>query len=58
MEKAVILYDHLEYFATFGIIYGLVVYVVCGHLVYFSGLVCSDKEESGNLCHVHMGELL
>jgi hypothetical protein len=32
----------------FGIMYGLLVYVVCGHLVYFYVLVCLDREKSGN----------
>jgi hypothetical protein len=31
-----------------GIINGLLVYVVCGHLVYFFDLVCSGKVKSGN----------
>jgi hypothetical protein len=40
----VLFYDHLEYFTV--IWYNLWQFgIVCGHLVYFSILVCLDKEE-------------
>jgi hypothetical protein len=45
----------LVYFMTiwnnlwpFGIIYIRLVYIVCGHLLYFPNLECLDQEKSGN----------
>jgi hypothetical protein len=35
MENAVIFYDHMEYFTAIWYNFGLLVYIVCGHLVYF-----------------------
>jgi hypothetical protein len=47
MENIVIFYDHLEYFWSFGIIYGrLVKFVVIWYIL--PGLVCLDNEKSGN----------
>jgi hypothetical protein len=47
MENVVRFYDHLEYFMV--IWYDLWPFgIVCGHLVYFSFLVCLDQEKSGN----------
>jgi hypothetical protein len=37
------------------IIYSLLVFVVCGHLVCFSVLVCLDQEKSGNLVNFVCG---
>jgi hypothetical protein len=42
-------YEHLEYSMAFlWPIYGRLVYVVCGHLVFFPNLVCLEQEKSGN----------
>jgi hypothetical protein len=47
MENVVLFYDHLEYFTD--IWYNLQsLGIVCGHLVYFSVLVCLEQEKSGN----------
>jgi hypothetical protein len=47
MENVVIFYDHLEFVTA--IWYNLWPFSkVCGHLVYFSVLVCLDQEKSGN----------
>jgi hypothetical protein len=35
MEKVNIYYDHWEYLWPFGITYGRLLPIVCGHLVYF-----------------------
>jgi hypothetical protein len=43
MENVVIFYDHLEYVLV--IWYNVrPIGVVCGHLVYFSDLVCLDQQ--------------
>jgi hypothetical protein len=47
IENIAMFYEHLEYFAA--IWYNLQPFgIVCGHLVYFSVLVCLDQEKSGN----------
>jgi hypothetical protein len=47
IENVVTFYDHFEYFTA--IWYNLQpLSIGCGHLVYFSGLVCLDQEKSGN----------
>jgi hypothetical protein len=48
MQNVVTFYDHLEYFLSFGIIYGpLVLFAVIWYI--FPDLVCLDQENSGNL---------
>jgi hypothetical protein len=47
MENVGIFNDHLEYFTS--IWYNSPPFdIVCGHLVYFSVLVCLDQEKPGN----------
>jgi hypothetical protein len=47
MVNVGIFYDHLEYFMA--ICYNFWPFgIVCGHLLYFSNLVCLDKETSGS----------
>jgi hypothetical protein len=52
MENVGVFYDRLEY--SVAICYNLWPYGIdCGHLIFFTVLVCFDQEKSGNPCHVH-----